>query len=107
LGTYTAILSFFPRFKTTVGVIFLNAVEYHLRFPLDVGHYFKTLSLQFNFGKQIQLSSPVMFLEIKVGSLLAFCHSSRHKFARPLLLIICQELGNKLRGSAAHVQIFC
>jgi hypothetical protein len=25
----------------------------------------------------------------------------------PLLLIICQESGNKLHGSAAHVQIFC
>jgi hypothetical protein len=24
----------------------------------------------------------------------------------PLLLIICQELGNKVRGNAAHIQIF-
>jgi hypothetical protein len=50
-GMYT---SFFPHFKSTVEVISLDAVEYGLRFPLDVGHYFKTLSLQFNFqfGKQ-------------------------------------------------------
>jgi hypothetical protein len=26
----------FPHFKSTVEVILLNAVEYHLRFPLDV-----------------------------------------------------------------------
>jgi hypothetical protein len=25
----------------------------------------------------------------------------------PLLLIICQELGNELRGNVAHVQILC
>jgi hypothetical protein len=30
LGTYTAILSLFSCFKSTVEVIFLNAVEYHL-----------------------------------------------------------------------------
>jgi hypothetical protein len=29
---------------------------------------------------KIQLSSPVMILEIKVGSSLAFSHSSRHMF---------------------------
>jgi hypothetical protein len=40
LGTHTAIQSFFffsfPRFKSTVEVIFLNAVEYRMRFTLDV-----------------------------------------------------------------------
>jgi hypothetical protein len=36
LGTYTAIPSSFPRFRSTVEVIVLNAVEYRLRFPLDV-----------------------------------------------------------------------
>jgi hypothetical protein len=30
LGTYTAIPSFFPCFKSTMEVIFLNAVENHL-----------------------------------------------------------------------------
>jgi hypothetical protein len=30
LGTYTVILSFFPHFKSTVEVMFLNAVKYHL-----------------------------------------------------------------------------
>jgi hypothetical protein len=30
LGTYTAIPSFLPCFKSTVEVIFLNAVEYNL-----------------------------------------------------------------------------
>jgi hypothetical protein len=53
-GTYTAIPSFFPRFKSTVEVIVLNAVEYRPLFPLDVRHRFKTSSLQFHFqfGKQ-------------------------------------------------------
>jgi hypothetical protein len=50
LGTYTAIPSFFPRFKSTVEVIVLNAVEYRLRFPLDVRHCFKTSPLQFHFN---------------------------------------------------------
>jgi hypothetical protein len=31
LGTYTAIPSIFPRFKSTMEVIVLNAVEYRLR----------------------------------------------------------------------------
>jgi hypothetical protein len=38
----------------------------------------------------------------KFGSSLAFSHSSRHVYA-PLLLMICEESGNKLRGNAAHV----
>jgi hypothetical protein len=42
-----------------------------------------------------------MILEKKVGPSLAFSCSSRHVYA-PLLLIICQESGNKLRGNAAH-----
>jgi hypothetical protein len=33
LGTYTAIPLFFSHLKSTVEVIFLNAVEYRLRFP--------------------------------------------------------------------------
>jgi hypothetical protein len=49
LGTYTAISPFFPRFKSTVEVIFLNTVENRLRFPLDVRHCFKTSSFQFHF----------------------------------------------------------
>jgi hypothetical protein len=53
-GTYTAILSFFPSFKSTVEVILINAVEYCLRFPLDVRRCLKMSSLQFHFqfGKQ-------------------------------------------------------
>jgi hypothetical protein len=41
-----------------VEVIFLNAVKYHLQFPLDARHCFKTSSLQFNFqfGKQSKLT---------------------------------------------------
>jgi hypothetical protein len=35
-GTYRTSPSFSPRFKSIVEVIFLNAVEYRLRFPLDV-----------------------------------------------------------------------
>jgi hypothetical protein len=38
-GMYTAIPSFFPGFKSTVEVIFLNAVEYCLRFPFDVTQF--------------------------------------------------------------------
>jgi hypothetical protein len=49
LETYTAIPSFFPRFKGTMEVSFLNAVEHHLQFPLDVRQCFKTSSLQFQF----------------------------------------------------------
>jgi hypothetical protein len=32
LGMYTVILTFFPRFKSTMEVIFLNAVKYRLLF---------------------------------------------------------------------------
>jgi hypothetical protein len=39
LRTYTVIPSFFPHFKSTMEVIFLNAVEYHLQFPLDVRQF--------------------------------------------------------------------
>jgi hypothetical protein len=39
LGTHTAIPSFFPRFKSTVDVILLNAVKYCLQSPLDVRHF--------------------------------------------------------------------
>jgi hypothetical protein len=49
--------SFFPRFKITVEVSFLNAVEYPLRFSLDVRHCFITSSIQFRFqfgGKKKQ-----------------------------------------------------
>jgi hypothetical protein len=49
LGMYTAIPSFLPCFKSIVEVILLNAVEYRLRFPLDVRHCFEMLSLQFHF----------------------------------------------------------
>jgi hypothetical protein len=82
LGTYTVIPLFFPCFRSTMEVILLNAVEYHLWFPLDVRHCFKMSSLQFHFqfGKQIQLLLPIMILEIKVGSLLAFSRSSWHMF---------------------------
>jgi hypothetical protein len=55
---YTVIPSFLPRFKSTMEVIFLNAVEYRLRFSLDVRHCFKTSSLQlhFQFGKQSEIT---------------------------------------------------
>jgi hypothetical protein len=58
LGTYTVIPSFFLHFKITMKVIFLNAVEYRLQFPLDVRHCFKTSSLQFHFqcGKQSEIT---------------------------------------------------
>jgi hypothetical protein len=49
LGKYTAIPLFSPCFKSIGEVIFLNAVEYHLQFPVDVNHCFKALSLQFHF----------------------------------------------------------
>jgi hypothetical protein len=39
LRTYTVIPLFFLCFKSTVEVIFLNAVDCHLRFPLDVRHF--------------------------------------------------------------------
>jgi hypothetical protein len=54
LGMYTKNPSFFPCFKSTMEVIFLNAVEYCLQFPLDVRYCFKKSSLQFHFqfGKE-------------------------------------------------------
>jgi hypothetical protein len=57
-GTYTVIPWFFPRFRRTVEVTFLNAVEYHFRLPLDVKHCFKMSSLQFHFqlGKQSEIT---------------------------------------------------
>jgi hypothetical protein len=56
LGLYTVIPSFLPCLKSTIEVIFHNAVEYHLQFPLDVGHCSKTSSLQFyfQFGKKAE-----------------------------------------------------
>jgi hypothetical protein len=58
LGTYTAISSFFPCFKSNVEVIFPTAVEYQLRLPLDVRQSFKTSSLQFHFqfGKKSEIT---------------------------------------------------
>jgi hypothetical protein len=58
LGTHTAIPTFSPRFKITVEVISLTAVEYRLRLPLDVRHCFETSSLQFNFqfGEQSEIT---------------------------------------------------
>jgi hypothetical protein len=58
LGAYTVIPSFFPCYKNTVEVIFLNVVEYCLRFPLDVSHCFKTSPLQFHlqFGTQSDIT---------------------------------------------------
>jgi hypothetical protein len=58
LGMSTGIPSFFPHCKSTVEVIFLNAAEYHVRFPLDVRHCLKTSSLQFHFqfGKQSKIT---------------------------------------------------
>jgi hypothetical protein len=49
LGTYTAIPSFFPHFKSTVEISFLNAVEYRGWVPLDVRPCCGTSSLQFHF----------------------------------------------------------
>jgi hypothetical protein len=62
LGMYTVIPSFFPRYKSTMEVIFLNAVEYHLRFPLDVRHCFKMMSLQFRlqFDKQCEITGGLV-----------------------------------------------
>jgi hypothetical protein len=48
-NVYSDPIFFFSLFKSTVEVIFLNAVEYRLRFPLDVRHCFKTSSLRFHF----------------------------------------------------------
>jgi hypothetical protein len=59
LGMYTAIASLFTRFRSTVEVISLNAVECgRLRFPLDVRHCFETSSHQFHFqfGKQSEIT---------------------------------------------------
>jgi hypothetical protein len=50
LGTYTVSPSYFVSFRSIMEVIFLIAVEYGLRFPLDVRHCFKTSSLQFQFS---------------------------------------------------------
>jgi hypothetical protein len=47
-GKYTAIPSFFTRFKSTVQVIFLNAVEPRSRFPLDVNTASKHCPFRFN-----------------------------------------------------------
>jgi hypothetical protein len=35
-----------------------------------------------------------------------FSQLKKHVYV-PLLLIICQESWNKLRGNTAHVQVFC
>jgi hypothetical protein len=55
LGTYTVIPSFLPSFKSIVEVIFLNVVEYHFRFPLDVTvskrHPFHLI---FNLGNKVK-----------------------------------------------------
>jgi hypothetical protein len=61
LGTYTVSPSFFPRFKSILEVIFLNAVEYRSLFSLDITCCFKTLSLQFHFkfGKQSEITGAI------------------------------------------------
>jgi hypothetical protein len=58
LEMYTAISSFSPYFKSTVKVIFLNAVGYHCWFPLDVRHSFNMSYLQFHFqfGRQSEIT---------------------------------------------------
>jgi hypothetical protein len=60
----------FPRLKSTVEVIFLNSVEYRLRFPLDVGHSFKTSSLQFyfQFGKQSEITGGLVRRVVRMES---------------------------------------
>jgi hypothetical protein len=50
LRTYTTIPSFFPHFRNTVEVIFLNAVEYRLLFPLDVKTLFQNIILSVSFS---------------------------------------------------------
>jgi hypothetical protein len=70
LGTYTAILSFFPRLKSTVEVIFLNAVENSFRFSLDIRHCFKMSSLQFHFlfGKQSEITGGQVWRGGRMGN---------------------------------------
>jgi hypothetical protein len=52
VGTYSVTPTFFPRFRSTVEVAFLNAVEYCFLFPVSMCH---TLSLIFSLGAK----SPV------------------------------------------------
>jgi hypothetical protein len=70
LGTYTAIPSFFPRFNSTAEVIFLSAVEFCLRFSLDVRHCSKTSSLQFHFqfGKQSEITGGQVLRVGRMGN---------------------------------------
>jgi hypothetical protein len=50
--------SFSPCFRSTMKVIFLNALEYCLWFPLNIRHCFKMQCLQFHFqfGKQSEIT---------------------------------------------------
>jgi hypothetical protein len=56
LGTYTVIPLFFPCFKSTPEVIFLNAVDYHL-YPFGCQTLFQKrhpFSFNFNFGNKMK-----------------------------------------------------
>jgi hypothetical protein len=56
LGMYTVFPSFFPCFKSKMKVIFLNAAEYRLRFPLDVDTVskFHPFSFILNLGNKVK-----------------------------------------------------
>jgi hypothetical protein len=96
---------FFPRFKITVEVIFLNAVEYRLRLHFYVWHCFKTSSLQvrFQFGKQMKSQWAKSSKYAGWGTI------------TKLLLVInsvvfCDVWAGALswwRNNVAHVHIFC
>jgi hypothetical protein len=53
LGTYTEIPSFFPCFKSTIEVIFLNAVEYRFAIPFGCQILLQKIipSVSFSIGK--------------------------------------------------------
>jgi hypothetical protein len=75
-------------------VIFLNAVEYRLRFASDVRHCFKTSSLQFyfQFGKQSEITGGQVR---RVGRMGNDNHVVSHKlwFSRTYGRVRCRDEG--------------
>jgi hypothetical protein len=95
---------FLPRFRSTVEVISLNAVECRVRFSLDVRHCFKTSSLQFHF----------QFGEKKQNHR-GLSSASREDGEPSKLLLVTNSVvfrdvcegAFSWWSNAAHVQIFC
>jgi hypothetical protein len=89
-----------------VEVIFLNDVEYHLQFLLDVTHCFKTSSLQFHlqFGKQSEITGGYVWQVGRMGKVNHVVVSHKLWFSRMCGRVHCRDEGASWR--CAKVPVF-